>query len=147
MALVFVLSVAFGFLLSRSGAADFDVIQHMFLFDSFHMYGLLAVGVGLTAPGLWLLGRYGRTLTGQPIHLAAKPIHGGSIPSGLLFGVGWAMTGMCPGPILVTLGEGKVVALAALAGALLGTWLFGVNYVRIQRFLKLPNLTTGTGAG
>ena len=119
----------------------------MFLFDSFHMYGLLAVGVGLTAPGLWLLGRYGRTLTGKPIQLAAKPIHGGSLPGGLLFGVGWAMTGMCPGPILVTLGEGKVYALAALAGAVAGTWLFGANYVRIQRFLKLPNLTTGTGAG
>ena len=56
MALVFVLSIAFGFLLSRSGAADFDVIQHMFLFDAFHMYGVLAVGVGLTMPGLWLLG-------------------------------------------------------------------------------------------
>ena len=147
MALVFILSVAFGFLLSRSGAADFDVIQHMFLFDSPHMYGLLAVGVGLTAPGLWLLGRYGRTLTGQPIQLAAKPIHGGSIPGGLLFGIGWAMTGMCPGPILVTLGEGKIYALAALAGALAGTWLFGANYVRFQRLLKLPNLTTGTGAG
>ena len=57
------------------------------------------------------------------------------------------MTGMCPGPILVNLGEGKIYALAALVGALAGTWLFGANYVRIQRFLKLPNLTTGTGAG
>lgn len=147
MLLVFALSVAFGFVLSRSGAADFVVIQQMFLFQSEHMYGLLAVGVGLTAPALWLLGRSGRTLSGQPIHLAAKPIHGGSVPGGILFGIGWALTGMCPGPILVTLGEGKLVALPTLLGAVLGTWLFGVNYLRIQRFLKLPSLTTGTGAG
>lgn len=147
MLLVFTLSLFFGFVLSRSGAADFDVIQHMFLFDSVHMYGLLAVAVGLTAPGLWLLGRYGRTLTGQPIHLAGKPLHGGSVLGGVVFGIGWAMTGMCPGPILVNLGEGKIYALAALAGAILGTWIFGVNYVRLQRILGLPPLTVGTGAG
>jgi uncharacterized protein len=57
------------------------------------------------------------------------------------------MTGMCPGPILVNIGEGKLYALAALAGALSGTALFGVIYPRLQRSFGLPPLAVGTGEG
>ncbi len=138
---------AFGFVLSRSGAADYDMIEGMFLFDRFQLYGILAIAVAVTAPGLWWLRRHGRSAFGQPLALRAKPRHPGNVVGGFLFGVGWAITGMCPGPVLVNLGEGKVYALAAVAGVLVGTSLFGVLYARLQRPLGLPALRLGTGDG
>ncbi|MEZ4404898.1 MAG: hypothetical protein R3A52_00190 [Polyangiales bacterium] len=64
-AMFLALGVVFGFTLSRSGAADFGFIQGMFLLTNLQLYGILAAGVGFTAPGLWLLQRYGRTATGS----------------------------------------------------------------------------------
>jgi len=139
--------VAFGFLLSRSGAADYNFIQAMFLFESVQLYGIIGTAVALSAPGLWLLRRYGRTVTGQPLRIEAKLRTRGNALGGLLFGVGWSMTGMCPGPIFVNIGEGKLYALAALAGALCGTALLGVSYPRLERPLRLPPIGLGTGEG
>jgi uncharacterized membrane protein YedE/YeeE len=56
----------------------------------------------------------------------------------LLFGIGWSLTGMCPGPIFVNIGEGKLYAIAALAGALTGAALFGSVYDRLRGPLGLP---------
>ena len=119
------LGTIFGFVLSRSGAADYNFIQSMFLFTSFQLYGIIGTAVVLTMPGLLLLKRYGRTITGKPIAITLKPLNRGSAIGGALFGVGWSMAGMCPGPILVNIGEGKLYAIAALAGALAGAALFG----------------------
>ncbi len=148
MSLVYViLGTCFGLILSRSGAADYDYIQGMFLFERFQLYGIIGTAVALTAPGLWLIKRRGRTLSGAPLALELKPFHRGNMIGGLLFGVGWSIAGMCPGPILVNIGEGKVYALAALAGALVGAGAFGVMYPTLQRPLRLPPLASGTGEG
>jgi uncharacterized membrane protein YedE/YeeE len=119
----------------------------MFLFTEFQLYGILAVGVGLTAPGIWLIKRRGRTLLGRPVTIELKALHRGNVAGGLIFGVGWSLTGMCPGPILVNIGEGKVYALAALAGALVGAGLLGWFYPAVQRPFGLPPLKVGTGEG
>jgi uncharacterized membrane protein YedE/YeeE len=132
------LGTLFGFVLSRSGAADYDYVQGMFLFERFQLYGILAVGVLVTAPGLWAIKRWGRTLGGKPIVIDRKPMHKGTIAGSLLFGIGWSITGMCPGPILVNIGEGKLYALAALAGALTGAALFGMSYETLRKPLGLP---------
>jgi uncharacterized membrane protein YedE/YeeE len=133
----------FGFVLSRSGAADYDFIQGMFLFTSLQLYGIIGTAVVLTAPGLWLIQRRGRTVWGQHCLVEKKPMHRGTVIGGLLFGIGWSMAGMCPGPILVNIGEGKLYAFAALAGALTGTALLGELYPRLQSALKMPALTIG----
>ena len=139
MAILYVvLGTVFGFVLSRSGAADYDQIQSMFLLRSFQLYGILGTAVVLTASGLWLLKRGGRTALGQPLKIELKPLHRGTVIGGALFGVGWSMAGMCPGPILVNIGEGKIYALAALAGALTGAALLGAVYPKLQKPLKLP---------
>src|SRR5215831_5139680 len=106
--LYLVLGVLFGFVLSRSGAADYNYIQSMFLFQSFQLYGIIGTAVALTAPGLWLIKRYGRTATGRKIEIEMKPQHHGNIVGGLMFGIGWSICGMCPGPIFVNIGEGKL---------------------------------------
>jgi uncharacterized membrane protein YedE/YeeE len=141
------LGTIFGFILSRSGAADYNYIQGMFLFERFQLYGIIATAVVLTAPGLWLIKRAGRTATGRRIEVELKPLNRGSIAGGLLFGVGWSIAGMCPGPIFVNIGEGKIYALAALAGALVGAGVFGAIYARIQHWFRLPPLALGTGDG
>lgn len=141
------LGVAFGWVLSRSGAADYDYIQAMFRFQSFQLYGIIGVAVLVTAPGLLLLKRRARTLLGAPLQVPSKPIHRGNLIGGALFGIGWSITGMCPGPIVVNVGEGKLYALAALLGALLGSSLFAINYPRLQRRLGLPKLESGAGDG
>jgi uncharacterized membrane protein YedE/YeeE len=139
MTLLFVvLGTIFGFVLSRSGAADYNFIQSMFLFKSFQLYGIIGTAIALTAPGLWLIKRRGRTALGQPLTIELKPQHRGNIAGGLLFGIGWSMAGMCPGPILVNIGEGKIYALAALAGALAGAAALGGVYERLQTAFKLP---------
>ena len=142
-----ILGLLFGFVLSRSGAADYDYIQGMFLLTNLQLYGIIGSAVAVTAPGLWLMKRYGRTITGAPIVIELKPLHRGNLYGGVLFGIGWSITGMCPGPILVNVGEGKVYALAALAGALAGAAIFGVAYPRLARPFGLPPLARGTGDG
>jgi len=144
MALLYViLGTVFGFVLSRSGAADYDYIQGMFLFERFQLYGIIGTAVVLTAPGLWLIKKRGVTVTGRPIAIELKPLHWGSAAGGVLFGIGWSIAGMCPGPILVNIGEGKVYALGALVGALTGAGAFGVLYPKLQVPFGMPPLKIG----
>jgi len=143
MILYVALGTIFGFILSRSGAADYNYIQGMFLFERFQLYGIIGTAVALTAPGLWLIKRAGRTASGARLEISLKPLNRGTIVGGLLFGVGWSIAGMCPGPIFVNIGEGKVYALAALAGGLVGTGFFAAIYARIQSVFQLPPLTVG----
>jgi uncharacterized membrane protein YedE/YeeE len=143
--LYLVLGTVFGFVLSRSGAADYDYIQGMFLFERWQLYGIIGTAVVITAPGLWLIKRRGRTALGRPIAIELKPLNRGSLVGGCLFGIGWSIAGMCPGPILVDIGEGKIYAVAALAGALTGAGAFGTLYSKLQRPMKLPPLKTEVG--
>jgi uncharacterized protein len=139
------LGALFGFILSRSGAADYNYIQAMFLFESIQLYGIIGTAVVVTAAGIVAIKRRGATLAGKPVSIELKPLHRGNVFGGLLFGVGWSMAGMCPGPILVNIGEGKIYALAALAGALVGAGAFGAMYERLQTMFRLPPLSVGTG--
>jgi uncharacterized membrane protein YedE/YeeE len=139
-------AIVFGVVLSRSGVGDYEFIQQMFLFESFQLYGFLAVGVAIIGPGLWLLKRHGKTVTGEPLVVKPKPIHAGNIVGGLIFGVGWSMTGMCPGPMFVNIGEGKLYALAAIAGAVVGTWLVGALYDRLSAAFGLEPLPAAEDA-
>lgn len=147
MTLVYlVLGTAFGFILSRSGAADYGYIQAMFRFRSFQLYGIIGTAVVVTAPGLFLLKRYRRTAFGEPLVVQEKPLHPGTVIGGALFGIGWSITGMCPGPIFVNVGEGKLYAISALAGALIGAASFAALYPRLMRPLRLPGASSGKHA-
>jgi uncharacterized membrane protein YedE/YeeE len=119
----------------------------MFLFEDPQLYGIIGTAVAVTAPGLWVLKRRGRTMNGAPLAVRPKPRHLGNVVGGVLFGVGWSVTGMCPGPILVNVGEGKLYALAALAGVLLGTTVLAETYERLRGPLGLPVVQVGTGDG
>jgi uncharacterized membrane protein YedE/YeeE len=135
-----VLGTAFGFVLSRSGAADYDFIQQMLLLRSLRLYGVLGTAVLITALGLWALRRRGRVLSGQPLCIERKGFTKGTVAGAVLFGVGWSIAGMCPGPMFVNIGEGKLYAIASLAGAITGAWIFGAMYESLRKPFGLPPL-------
>jgi uncharacterized membrane protein YedE/YeeE len=121
--------IAFGFVMIKSEAASWYRIMEMFYFQSFHMFGIMASAIATGLTGVLLLKRYGRLLTldGEPIVIPQKaPGHYNYIFGGLIFGLGWGVIGLCPGPIFSLVGMGSIGALAALAGALHGTWLYGL---------------------
>lgn len=121
--------MAFGFVMIKSEAASWYRIMEMFHFQAFHMFGIMmsAIATGLT--GVLLLKRYGRLLTldGEEIVIPSKEAgRYNYLFGGLIFGLGWGVIGLCPGPIFSLVGMGSIGALAALAGALHGTWLYGL---------------------
>ena len=115
-----------GFSLSWMGFADWGEVHRMFTFTDWRLFLTFMVGVAGTGLGILIL-RRGRFL--QP-----RPIHKGSIIGGLLFGIGWALTGACPGAALVQIGEGQLPALVTLGAILAGTALYRWAHARFFRW-------------
>jgi uncharacterized membrane protein YedE/YeeE len=119
--------MVFGIILVKSEVISWFRIQEMFRLQSFHMYGVLGSALIVGIISLWFIKRFNvKTIDGEPIKILPKKFHKGLIFGGLLFGVGWAFTGACPGPIFAHLGTGVSVASIILASAILGTWTYGL---------------------
>ena len=125
----------FGIVLTKSEAVSWYRIYEMFQFQSFHMYGIIMTAVITGIIGVQMIKRNRlKDIEGLPIVIKDK--EPGSIRfwiGGILFGLGWAMVGACPGPIFILLGAGFLPVILVLFGALLGTFLYG--YLRD----KLPH--------
>lgn len=118
----------FGFVLIKSEAASWYRIQEMFHFQSFHMFGILFSAIATGMLSIQIIKRMGkrRSLEGVPIEIPSKPPgRVNYIAGGLIFGLGWGLIGLCPGPIFALVGTGSIGAIVVLAGALHGTWLYG----------------------
>jgi len=116
--------VLFGFLLVRLGAADPEAISGMFRLTDLHLVGVIGLAIAVNALGFWLLRRRQvRALGGAPLALAVKPMARGMLVGASLFGVGWALSGSCPGTTLAQVGTGQTGALLVFAGILGGAWL------------------------
>lgn len=118
----------FGFVLIKAEVISWYRIQEMFRFQAFHMYGVIGSAVVVAALSLWLLRRFGvTTLDGDAITLNPKaPTYTRYLVGGTLFGLGWALTGACPGPIATLIGSGLPVFTVVLLSAVLGTWTYGL---------------------
>lgn len=116
--------VLFGFVLSRVGATEYDAIFAMFALRDLHLAGVMAVAIAGLALGFGAVRRRSLTsMSGQALTLQPKAMTPGLVLGGLLFGVGWAVSGTCPGTALAQLGEGRLSALATVAGILLSSTL------------------------
>ena len=116
----------FGFVLTKAEAVSWFRIQEMFRFQSFHMYGLMMSAVLVAMTSLALIRRFGvRSVDGEPIAIEPKPFTKGTVIGGGIFGLGWAMTGACPGPLYALVGAGVYPIAVALLAALAGTWVYG----------------------
>jgi uncharacterized membrane protein YedE/YeeE len=118
----------FGFVLTRAEVISWFRIQEMFRFQSFHMFGIIASAIVVAGLSLEILRRFPReAAAGGTIALEPKEMGTGIryAAGGTIFGVGWAFTGACPGPLFALLGSGITVMIVPIASALAGTWLYG----------------------
>lgn len=122
------IGVFFGIIMYKSEAASWFRIYEMFNFQSFHMFGLMGSALTVGVTGLQLIKRKKlKNMYGEVIHIADKePGITKYLVGGILFGLGWTLTGACPGPMFVLLGAGVFPILVVIVGALLGTWVYGL---------------------
>lgn len=120
--------ILFGIVMTKSEAISWYRIQEMFRFQGFHMYGIIGVAVILGAiMHLWMKKTDFKTIDGTTANISDKPkTYYASLFGGTLFGLGWAMTGACPGPLYVLLGHGIWVVGVIILSALLGTYVYGL---------------------
>ena len=117
----------FGWVLSRTGASEYDLIHGMFAGTDLTLAYLMGSAIVVGALGMVILKRtVAVTRHQEPIEIERKPLQSGTIWGGLVFGVGWTLSGACPGTVLAQLGEGKVWGLVTVAGLLLGTYLYAL---------------------
>ena len=115
----------FGIVLVKSEVASWFRIQQMFLFQEAHMYLVIISAVVVGAISLYLLRKFEvKTVENQEIDVKDKPFHKGVIYGGAIFGLGWAITGACPGPIYAQLGSGEYLALITLGFAMIGMYSY-----------------------
>lgn len=134
LAAYFVVGVLFGIVITRGEVISWFRIQEMFRFQGFYMFGVFATALPTAIVSVQLLKRTGaRTLTGEPVSVPPKQLGRGVryIAGGVIFGLGWALTGACPGPLFALLGSGITVMLVAIASAVAGTWLYGALRPRL----------------
>ncbi|TVR38116.1 MAG: YeeE/YedE family protein [Cryomorphaceae bacterium] len=117
----------FGLILTKSEVISWYRIQEMFRFQSFHMYGIIGSAVILGAIVVQVIKKLGmKSMDGEAISLAPKDMSiTRYLVGGALFGMGWAMTGSCPGPLYAHVGYGYTVMLVAIVSAVAGTMLYG----------------------
>jgi uncharacterized protein len=129
-----VLGVVFGIVLCKVEAVSWWRMQEMFHFDAWHLYGLFATAIPTGILSIFIIKRFNiKTISGEPIVIPKKQFHWGYVIGGFIFGIGWAFSGACPGPLLALIGMGKTVVIVVFISALAGTWTY--SYFRP----KLPH--------
>jgi len=120
--------ILFGITLYKAEAVSWFRIYEMFHFQSFHMYGIIlsAIALGIVVVQL-IKRRHLRSIEGAEIQFQDKnrnwPRY---IIGGFIFGLGWALAGVCPGPMFILLGSGYTVFVVFLLAAMTGTFVYGV---------------------
>lgn len=118
--------VFFGIVLSKAEVISWFRIYEMFKFQSFHMYGVIgsAVVIGFVVMQYVKRGKL-KTITGNPIIVEPKKKgFARNLLGGIIFGLGWALGGACPGPMFILLGKGVTAILVVLFGAILGAFFY-----------------------
>ncbi len=122
------IGILFGITMFKSEAASWFRIYEMFKFESFHMYGIigsaLVIGIIITQSikKLNIKSFYGEKINFNPKAKSFSRYMFG----GIIFGLGWALVGACPGPMFTLIGVGYLPILIVIAGSMLGTFLYGL---------------------
>jgi uncharacterized membrane protein YedE/YeeE len=120
--------IAFGIVITKAEVISWFRIQEMFRFQGWHMFGVFATALPTAIASVQMLKRLrAHTLGGEPISIPPKHLGPGVryVAGGIVFGLGWALTGACPGPLFALLGSGVGVIAVAILCALAGTWIYG----------------------
>jgi len=123
-----VIGVFFGIVMYKSEAASWFRIYEMFQFKAFHMYGIIGSALGMGIIVVQSIKRYKiKSFYGkQIIFIPKEKSIGRYLIGGIIFGLGWALVGACPGPMFTLIGAGYIPVLVVIVSALLGTFVYGV---------------------
>jgi uncharacterized protein len=122
-----VVGVAFGIVFVKAEIISWFRIEEMFHLQSFFMYGVIGTAIAVGMISIWLIKRYKiKTFSGEAITFENKKFNKGQIYGGLIFGMGWAITGACPGPLFAQIGNGFLVVVITFFCAVAGTWVYGL---------------------
>jgi len=117
----------FGIVLVKSEVVSWFRIQEMFRLQSFHMYGIIGSAIIVGMISVMIIKRFHiKTLSSEAIVIPDKKFNRGNVYGGLIFGLGWAITGACPGPLFAQIGSGFLVTSVTLLSAIFGTWVYGL---------------------
>lgn len=120
------IGIIFGIILVKSEVVSWFRIQEMFRLESFHMYGVIGSAVVTGMISILVIKKFNvKSIYGEKIRLYPKKFNKGQVYGGLLFGLGWALTGACPGPLFALIGSGALVIVVVLLSAIAGTWVYG----------------------
>ena len=119
----------FGFLLQKGNVTEYDVIVGQLLFRDFTVIKIMVTAMVTGMIGVHLLRGIGLA------QLHPKPGSlGMTLVGGLIFGIGFAVLGYCPGTIAAAVGQGKMDAFAGgLTGILLGAGLYAHAFPFLAR--------------
>jgi uncharacterized protein len=121
-----VVGILFGIVFTKAEIISWFRIQEMFRLQSFHMYGVIGTAIVVGMISVWLIKKFkAKTIYGEDIEFHTKKFNKGQILGGIIFGLGWAMTGACPGPLFAQIGAGFLVIVVVLLSAIAGTWVYG----------------------
>lgn len=117
----------FGIILVKSEVISWFRIQEMFRLQGFHMYGIIGSAIITAMISVWLIKCFQlKTTEGEPVVITTKTFNWGNVYGGLIFGLGWAITGACPGPLFAQIGSGYLITWVTLLSAIAGTWIYGL---------------------
>lgn len=128
-----VVGILFGIILSKGEVISWYRIQEMFRFQAFHMYGVIGLAVILGVITIYLIKKSKlKDSQGEEIEIGTEePGYARNMIGGTIFGMGWALTGACPGPLFILLGHQGLVFLVPILSAILGTFVYGLLYKKL----------------
>jgi uncharacterized protein len=120
--------IGFGIVLTKAEVISWFRIHNMFLFNEAHMYLIICSAIVTASISVFLIKRLNvKTLDKKEIVIEKKILNKGTVVGGIMFGLGWAITGACPGPIYAQIGFGEWPAIVTLIGAVLGAYSYSVT--------------------
>jgi uncharacterized membrane protein YedE/YeeE len=118
--------ILFGIVFVKAELISWFRIQEMFRLQSFHMFGVIGSAVLVGMLSVWMIRKFNvKTMEGETVIFHPKKFSKGQIYGGLIFGMGWAITGACPGPLFAQIGLGATAIFVTLLSAIAGTWVYG----------------------
>jgi uncharacterized membrane protein YedE/YeeE len=124
---VLLIGIYFGIVLVKSEVVRWERVHQMFMLQEAYMYLIITTSIIVGGISMFLIKRFEvKSVEGKPIEYKPKPYHTGVIIGGTLFGMGWAITGSCPGPLYAQIGAGEWITLFTFVGAFAGMYLYAI---------------------
>ena len=122
------IGILFGITMFKSEAASWFRIYEMFKFESFHMYGIIGSALAIGIIVVQFIKRFKiKSFYGENINFNQKEkSFSRYMFGGIIFGLGWALAGACPGPMFTLVGVGYLPIIIVVIASIIGTFIYGL---------------------